>query len=334
MTSLILSFLALVSIPVLIVLAVVGIRTFYFKQSFPKRQALFFHLAMNVGITLAITLVISGIFSFTGFFESQFFRPSQRIFSDFDDMQIPYEECTFKSTDGTELHGYFIPAMMTVASDSKAQAKRVGTVIHFHGSDRNISFTAKNSAWLANHGFNVFAFDYRGYGKSQGEPSREKLIEDGVSAIQFVGQHEQVDPKKIVLWGQSMGGQLAINAAVRSQKTDLSAVIAEATYSSFSHHVKDKMANMGPLWLMQWSAWLLTSDQHSAIDSVQKLSAPLLLVHGSADRVVMPYQSEWLLEKATEPKKIWRAKGGGHLKVFNADANQKLLIDYLNEAFE
>lgn len=209
------------------------------------------------------------------------------------------------------------------------------TVIHFHGSDRNISFTAKNSAWLAKHGFNVFAFDYHGYGKSLGKPSRKKLIEDGVSAIQFVSNHENVDPTKIVLWGQSMGGQLAINSAVQSGKTDLVAVIAEATYSSFSHHVKDKMSNMGPLWLMQWSAWLLTSDQHSAIDSVQSLSpVPLLLVHGSADNVVMPYQSEWLFREANEPKQIWRAKGGGHLKVFQSEPNRNLLIEYLTDAVE
>lgn len=331
MTGIILSFVALVLIPICVVFSIFSVRMIFFKKSFPKCRDLLFHLVLSVGITLAISLVISSVFSFSGFFESQFFRPSRKVFSDFGDLKIPFQECTFKSTDGTELNGYFIRASMK----SKPNAKSIGTVIHFHGSDRNVSFTAKNSAWLARHGFNVFAFDYRGYGKSLGTPTREKLIEDGVSAIQFVSKYEDVDPSKIVLWGQSMGGQLAINAAVESGKTDLVAVVAEATYSSFSHHVKDKMADMGPLWFMQWSAWLLTSDQHSAIKSVQDLSPiSLLLVHGSADNVVMPYQSEWLLNKANEPKEIWRANGGGHLRVFQSETNQNLLVEYLNVAFE
>lgn len=208
MTGLILSFVTLVSIPVFIVFSIVGIRRFFFLRDLPKGRDLLFQLMLNVGITLAISLVISGVFSFTGFFESQFFRPSQKVFNDFEDLQIPFQQCAFKSADGTELHGYFIPAKDGASTDSNTKARSIGTVIHFHGSDRNISFTAKNSAWLAKHGFNVFAFDYHGYGKSLGKPSRKKLIEDGVSAIQFVSNHEYVDPTKIVLWGQSMGGNL------------------------------------------------------------------------------------------------------------------------------
>ncbi|MDB4640546.1 hypothetical protein OAF56_02830 [Pirellulaceae bacterium] len=71
--------------------------------------------------------------------------------------------------------------------------------------------------------------------------------------------------------GAKLGWQLAINSANKSEKTGLVAVIAEATSSSFSHRVNDKIASMGPHWLMHWSGWLLACDEYFAIHSVWSL---------------------------------------------------------------
>jgi fermentation-respiration switch protein FrsA (DUF1100 family) len=95
------------------------------------------------------------------------------------------------------------------------------------------------------------------------------------------------------------------------------------------------MAQLGPLWLVQWGAWLVTSDDHAAEDVVGRLApTPILLVHGTADRGVAPYHSDRLFELAGEPKEIWRVEGAGHLDVFSREAYRTRLVEYLTRACE
>jgi uncharacterized protein len=197
------------------------------------------------------------------------------------------------------------------------------------------SFTVRNCHWLREHGFNVFLFDYRGYGKSGGKPERRGIVEDSVAAIEYLRTRSDIDRDRICLWGESMGGQLAIAAADLAGKEGIRAVVSEATYSSHSHHIKDKTAQGGPLWLVQWGAWLVTSDAYSAEDSIGRLTpTPVLLIHGTEDRGVSPYHRERLHELAGNPKEIWLIEGGKHLDVFGSESNRKKLVEYLTKACE
>ena len=212
-------------------------------------------------------------------------------------------------------------------------APAVGTVIHFHGSDRNISWTIRNSHWLTEHGYNLFRFDYRGYGKSSGKPSPNGLIDDAVAAIEYVRSRPEVAADRLLLWGQSMGGQLAIVAADRVGTDGIKAIIADATYASHSNHVKDKLAQMGPLWLIQWAVWLTTSDTYAAYTVVPRIAPThILLVHGLADRGVRPYHSQWLFEAAKEPKEIWLVEGAGHLEVLREPGYREQLVERFQRA--
>lgn len=294
------------------------------RRLFPKRKAMLVESLILVPvITIGITLVITFVLQAVGFLDRQFYRPSHRDYEQAAKLGITYEDISLPTADGETLHGWWIPA---------AGAPK-GTVIHFHGSDRNISYTVRNVAWMTAHRWNVFAFDYRGYGKSTGTPSREGLIRDGLAALDYVHSRPDVEPESIVLFGQSMGGQLAITTAAQSPIGDrLGAVVSEATYARHSLHVADKLSSLGPLWLVQWSAWLLTSDDNSAEDAIADLPpVPVLLVHGSIDRGCRPYHSERLYDAAGEPKAIWRMKGERHLTTFQAETNQARLIDYLNQ---
>ena len=125
--------------------------------------------------------------------------------------------------------------------------------------------------------------------------------------------------------GQSMGGQLAINAAVLRPQASIKLVVSEATYASQSYHIAYKLGQFGPLWLVNWGAWLLTSDAYAAEDVVGDLEAPLLIVHGTADTGVAPYHSERLMDAASEQAEIWRFEGYGHLKIFRNEENQRRL---------
>ena len=109
--------------------------------------------------------------------------------------------------------------------------------------------------------------------------------------------------------------------------------LAEATYGSYRHHIKDKMAQMGPLWLVQWAAWLVTSDRFAAERVVGELSpTPLLVVHGTADRGVRPYHAERLFAAAADPKDIWRVEDAGHLQVFTDTVARERLVDFFKRS--
>ena len=251
--------------------------------------------------------------------DAQFFRPSDRNFAQHEELGLTPEDVSFESGDGTRLFGWFLPT----AGEPR------GTVIHYHGSDGNLSRTIRHVDWLPQAGFNVFAVDYRGYGRSDGEPSHEGVLDDAVAAIEYVRSRDDVDADRLLLWGQSMGGQLAIRAATEVGPPPVRAVVAEATYASHRHHVRDKIAELGPLWLVQWAGWLLTSDALAADRVAADLgSTALLLVHGTRDAVVRPYHSERLFAAATEPREIWWVEGAGHLDVFGDPAIRGRLVDF------
>ncbi len=316
--GLLLSLAGLLLIPCAIVISIAAIRRVLFKATWPAGSEMLKTCGISIGITLAITLVICFVFQWTGFFDAQFYRPSSRDYGRAAELGLEPEEVSFASSDGTSLHGWVLPV-----------ADAVGTVVVFHGSDRNITHTVANTHWLLQHGLNVFVFDYRGYGRSAGRPSRQGLVEDSVAAIDYVTSRNDVDSSRIVLYGQSMGGQLALNAASLKKDLGIRLVVAEATYAKHSYHIADKLGRLGPLWLVKWGAWLLTSDEYCGEDAIHELGVPVLLIHGSADAGVSPYHSERLHNAASDPKEIWRYDGHGHLQIFKTEEDQVRLGDYI-----
>ena len=324
MNELLLSFVVFALAPGFFQLIYWLVARFGFGKKMPAFREGIQSVFITSTITVVITLMICWIMSLTGFASAMFYRPSQRDYGQIKELGLSPEEVDFKSGDGTSLHGWFFPAK---GATSK------GTVIHLHGSDRNITYTIVNSHWLMDRGFNLFVFDYRGYGKSSGKPDRAGLVQDVLAAIETMQSRDDVGENPIWLWGQSMGGQLAIVSAAKQGGDGLAGVISEATYSNYSGHISDKMANMGPLWLVHWGLWLTTSDDHSAIRSVDQLTdVPLLLIHGDADQAVAPYHSDRLFEKAGEHKEIWRVPGAGHLKVFQELEYQDRLVQFLTKS--
>ena len=133
MTNILLSFIALISIPVgaIILNAIAG--KLLFRKPWPAARCFVQECLISAVITAAVTLAICLVLVWTGFTESQFFRPSRRDYAEHTKLGITPKDVFFESKDGTRLHGWFVP--------SKSQP--IGTVIHFHGSDRNITDTIK-----------------------------------------------------------------------------------------------------------------------------------------------------------------------------------------------
>lgn len=320
------SFILTMAIPVSIILMIAGVARL--RGSAPGSwRSIIKDCVIGCAITFAITISCCLLLRLSGFIEMQFCRPSRADFGEVEKQIIEPEELWIETQEGPKLHALIF----------KPDAEPAGTILHLHGSDANISLTVRNSAWLVEHGYQVVALDYRGFGKSVGKASRVKAIDDAVCALDYLRGSDQFVGQSIVVWGQSMGGQVALQAVARAGVERVAAVVSEATYGSPKWHVKDKLSQMGPLWMVQWAIWLVADDSFAAVNNVDELNeVPLLFVHGEADRVVLPYQSEWLYDEArsNSRKEIWLEPGYGHLKVFSEKSNRKRLVDFFDRAFD
>lgn len=228
---------------------------------------------------------------------------------------LSYQSVEFKSKDGTTLHGWFVPAK-GLANPKNA----LGTVIHFHGNAQNISAHWHGVKWLPEQGFNVFLFDYRGYGQSQGKPSQQGLFDDSNAALDYVRQRADVDANKLLVFGQSLGGTNAIAVVGAGNRTGVKAVAIESTFSAYSAIAGDKIRGAG----------ILLRNQYVARDYVDKIAPiPLLLLHGTNDSVISHSHSQTLYNLAHEPKRLVLVKDGQHLNLEPFEPKyRQILLDF------
>jgi hypothetical protein len=219
-----------------------------------------------------------------------FYFPDRVSYGTPADAGYAYEEVRFRSADGTVLAGWFIPA----------QGKTLGTVVHMHGNAQNMGAHWPYAEWLMEQGFNLFAFDYRGYGNSQGRPDPKGLFEDAIAALDY--SRNRSNTGKLCVFGQSLGGMLAIAAASASPER-ICAVLAEAPVHSYSAWAEDQMPEKE----------LVLDDSHCASAHISALAPiPLMLMHSPEDRVVPYDHSKQLFSSAGEPKQLVTIPDGEH----------------------
>lgn len=231
-----------------------------------------------------------------------FYQPDDRLYQT---PVGPYEAVSFPSLDGTRLTGWFVPSQ---------QPDTVGTVIHFHGNAANISNHYGFVGWLPGAGFNLFLFDYRGYGDSEGKPGRRGVFEDSVAALRYVAARDDVDPARLIAFGQSLGGANAIAAAAATPDVPLKGVVVDSAFYSYRSIARDKI---GLIPLLGWFKWplsfLTATNGHSPGPVIARLApTPVLIIHGTHDRVVPYEHGRRLYGAAASPKRLWTVEGGGH----------------------
>jgi dipeptidyl aminopeptidase/acylaminoacyl peptidase len=191
------------------------------------------------------------------------------------------EDVRFATTDGLTLHGWFIPA-----KDAPSPAP---TVLHVHGNAGDVSNHRPACEYLAEQGYNVLLFDYRGFGasdKPRGLLRRDKLVEDTRAALDYLLTRPDVDRDRIAIFGYSLGAVLGLAAADRPE---VRAVVAFAGFSSWKGVASDHGGVLGKVFIARG---------YDATESVKRLGdRPLLIVHGTADRVV-PYRHAELIYAA------------------------------------
>lgn len=263
-----------------------------------------------------------------------FYHPSKQRFAQPETIGLPYTGLFFDSLDGTRLHGWFFPA--APAPHDPGGDARPATVIQFHGNAENITTHHRSVVWLAHAGFNVFVFDYRGYGASGGRPGRAGIQNDAVAAIRYIRGRPEVDPDRLVLFGQSVGAAVTVTAAAAAP-AGVRAVVIEGAFASYRGIAREKLAGSALTWALQWPLALLISDRWSPVEAIGQLAPiPVLIVHGTTDPVVPFHHAERLLAAAREPKTLWAVFGGGHGDTFTryGAVYRPALVGYLRGVLE
>ena len=274
---------------------------------------------MRAPFVLLFTALLSGC---TGLF----FHPHSYLMDTPEKHGLTHQSEFFQSADGTTLNAWFLPAK--TKDNSKAKA----TILFLHGNAENISTHFRNIAWLPAEGYNVLALDYRGYGASDGAPNLTGMLADLDAAMRHLLTHKNVDPNKIVVLGQSLGGPLAVYYVAHSAyRANIRAAVIDSAFSDYRRIAREKLASSYLTWLFQWLPWIVINNDYAPADSIAGISPiPLLLIHGDKDTVVPPHHSQHLFEKAGEPKELWIIPGAGHIQSLNNEAVQKRLLGFLS----
>jgi hypothetical protein len=191
------------------------------------------------------------------------------------------------------------------------------TILFFHGNAGDISGRGERFAYYQQVGFGVMFLSYRGYGASTGEPTEEGLISDANAAYDWLIK-QNVPASKIVLVGESLGTGVSIQLAAHRP---VAAIALEAPFTSTAD-----VARLSYWWL---PVGLLMKDQFKSIDYLKDLHVPLLVMHGTDDRLIPVEMGKALYEAASEPKEFVAIPNGTHGSIFSESAWQRE-IDFFN----
>lgn len=211
------------------------------------------------------------------------------------DVGLAFEEVWIdisrETGEGSErLHAWWVPA---AAGDAPS-------VLYLHGIRWSLGNNLFRIARWQKMGFNVLAVDYRGFGRSDGDLPSEALIRaDARAAWDYLKAREARADHRFI-YGHSLGAAVALELG--SQVDDAAGVIAEAGFTSLMDVIAENYFPMG----------FLITQRFDALSRVGKLKAPVLFMHGTADRLVPPFMSQKLYEAAPSPKRLHMIEGANH----------------------
>ncbi len=187
------------------------------------------------------------------------------------------------------------------------------TLLFTHGNAEDIGHNFDFLERMQAAGFSVFAWDYRGYGTSEGRPSEQALYQDSEAAYEYLTTTLKVPGERIMPLGRSLGGAAATHIAANRP---VAALILESTFTS-----GQKM--LTPVRIFPF-------DRYLNLERVGKIRCPVLVIHGTADTTIPFRHGEALFAAASEPKRsFWVPRAGHNDLYFTAGAEyDKQLRDF------
>lgn len=226
------------------------------------------------------------------------FLPSPRVEITPEQFNLRYQNVWLpvmaKSGKVEQIHGWWIPAQ-----------PEAGVMLYLHGNGINIGANVTQANHFHQLGFSVLLIDYRGYGRSDGEfPTESTVYQDAQIAWNYLVRERQVNPKRIFIYGHSLGGAIAIDLAVQHPET--AGLIVESSFTSMQ-----EMADLKG-WSRLFPVDLLLTQRFDSITKVKSLKLPVLFTHGTLDNKVPLQMSQALFAAAPEPKQLVLFPDAGH----------------------
>lgn len=212
------------------------------------------------------------------------------------------------------------PGIELAAWEFLPKRKSMGVILHFHGNAENMTTHFMFSSWLAERGFTVVTFDYRGYGESTGSAYRAGMVQDGLAMLRNVADRYAKQP--IFVFAQSIGGAVAVPAVAQTQ-VPIQAFVIESSFSSYRRIARQKLGSIWLTWPLQYPLSFLVTDGLSPEEYAPQVKVPTLFVHGTADPVVpMEFGRELYAAMGSAEKEFWEVPGGGHTPAFIRDTSR------------
>ncbi len=260
---------------------------------------------------------------------SLLYHPSNRVFVEPQRLGLHAEDIYFASGDNVQLHAWLL---------EPKKVKYPWVFVLFHGNAENLTSHYTGMSWVVEAGARLFAFDYQGYGRSQGRPSPEGTVRDGIAAITWV--QKKFPSLKVIVVAQSLGGPIALRSLQDlSRQKDFyppQAIILEGTFLSYQQAGASVLSRSVVTWLFQPFSYLLLSDRWGPergepLQKSKGLLVPKIVIHNEKDPVVAYSLGQSLYSELPEPKEFWSIPPGHHMDTFwrkDPDYRKKLL-DFL-----
>jgi fermentation-respiration switch protein FrsA (DUF1100 family) len=201
------------------------------------------------------------------------------------------EDVWLRSTDGTPIHAWWLPSQGSQ-----------GAILFCHGNAGNLSYwtpvTETVSSTLSQ---SILIFDYPGYGRSGGKPSEAGCYAAADAVYDWLVQKQHISPEQIILFGESLGGGVATDLAVRRPHR---ALILVKTFTSIPD-----MARKG---VLTSASAALVKNQFDNLAKIGRCAPPIFIAHGDHDRIIPLSQGQELFESAPRPKQFFLLKGCDH----------------------
>ncbi len=221
-------------------------------------------------------------------------------------LELNYEDLYFESK-GFVLNGWL----------AKVESPKF-IILFCHGNAGNISTRMEKIKFFNEINCDIFIFDYRGYGKSNGKPTEKGIYEDAEAAYEFLISKGYKE-KEIIGYGESLGSAVVIDLAT---KKNLKAIIIEGGFSSGKDMAKYIYPYI-PFWL---SSINLNSDE-----KIKNIKIPKLFIHSYED-IVVPFELGYKLYSiATEPKDFLKVSGT-HSNCF--EKSKEIIKEKIQSFFE
>jgi len=215
------------------------------------------------------------------------FYPMSELYQTPERWGLEYEDVGFKTDDGIELHGWFIP---------RRDSDRV--LLFFHGNAGNISHRRDSIEIFHRLGLNVFIFDYRGYGKSEGRPGEQGLYRDAAAAWAYLTGSRGFDPENIIIFGRSLGGAVAAKLAA---EVPAGGLILESTLSSAGEFARAVFRILSRLVVIRYD--------FNTVTHIRNVHYPVLVLHSPDDEIMPFHLGRKVYESANQPKQFVKMRG-------------------------